>query len=102
LRCARELVLDPLHGSLYDRGDVLGYLFIIVATLVFLWMVLSMVDEGTMPLTCPACYWGGDEDTLGQHLAWFVEIGRGRAECRWCGRRFKNSPNATLVEDRDP
>jgi len=78
------------------------YFFIIAAILVFLWIVLSMIDDKFMPWTCPACYSASGRDEIGEYRTWYVSGRHGRIQCKACGARFKESPNGVLVDDRYP
>jgi hypothetical protein len=57
------------------------------------------VHAEAMPWSCPACYRGSDEDLAGQWIPWYDSSKYG-VRCRWCGTRFKEHPDGTLVEDR--
>lgn len=76
----------------------------ILGTLVILWRIISWVLESSvlMPLSCPSCHEGMDTDVFDEPRAWFITLSDERVMCRHCGTQFKEHPNGTLVEDRDP
>ncbi len=59
----------------------------------------GMLDTDAMPLSCPSCYDGGDEDLGGTHRPWYSR-GAGVVHCRTCHTVFREHPNGSLVEDR--
>ncbi len=80
---------------------LLGTLFIVGTVVLAVLVFFGMLGTDAMPLSCPRCHSGGDEDIAGQHRTWYVRY-RGRTRCRSCHTWFKEHPNGTLVEDRDP
>lgn len=78
---------------------ILGWLFIIVA-IVMTVMILASAEEEPLPWACPVCYVGWERDILGQYQPWYVREDGDRVRCRRCARRFRETPNGTLVEER--
>lgn len=78
---------------------MLTYLLILGAIAVVLLVVLGMVDSNVMPLACPKCYAGPDEDIFDRPRSWYEVARSGRVRCRTCHRWFKEHPDGSLVED---
>ncbi|MGE5186418.1 MAG: hypothetical protein ACM31C_30390 [Acidobacteriota bacterium] len=75
-------------------------LFILIVAIVFLIVMGGMAGSDLMPLACPACYWGGDRSLAGEPRSWFSRASAERVSCRNCGKRFREHPDGSLVEDR--
>jgi hypothetical protein len=73
-------------------------LFIIGTIVMTVRVLLGVLGDKPMPFSCPACYFGGDEDLAGQSWTWYV-VRRDRVRCRRCHTWFKEHPNGMLVED---
>jgi hypothetical protein len=80
---------------------VLTYLFILAVILVGLVIVLDLMPDEIMPLSCPACFAGGSKDVFGRPRSWYIRERHGRARCRTCQARFKEHPDGTLHRDHD-
>ena len=80
---------------------MLTYVFILVAILVVLVILIDMMPDDVMPLSCPACSAGWSEDVVGRPQPWYIRERPGRARCRMCRVRFKEHPDGTLHPDRD-
>lgn len=80
---------------------VLAILFVIAAVVMAWVVVYGMMDAHVMPMACPHCHHGSDENVAGEHRPWYVRSDAEHARCRWCGTRFREHPNGSLVEDRD-
>lgn len=79
---------------------VLVFVFFVAAILTALTIYFGMLDAHVMPWSCPACYHGADEDIVGEYRHWY-EAYRSYVRCRWCGTRFKEHPDGSLVQERD-
>ncbi len=77
-------------------------LFLIGSAVLVGQVFFTMLGSDVMPFTCPRCHDGGDEDLAGDHVPWYRTYRNGTVRCRACGTGFKEHPNGTLVEDRDP
>jgi hypothetical protein len=75
-------------------------LFILAALLVGGMVLFGMLDAHVMPWSCPACARGDDSNIAGEFRHWYVQRD-GRTRCRWCGARFREHPNGSLVADPD-
>jgi hypothetical protein len=80
---------------------VLTYVFILAAIVVGLIIVLDLMPDEIMPLSCPACFAGWSEDVFGRPRSWYIRERHGRASCRMCHARFKEHPDGTLHRDHD-
>ncbi|HEX3474426.1 MAG TPA: hypothetical protein VHT91_05260 [Kofleriaceae bacterium] len=80
---------------------MLIYIFLVAALLVGLVIVLDLMPDDIMPLSCPACSAGWSEDVVGRPRPWYVRERHGRTRCRTCHARFKEHPDGTLHPDRD-
>jgi hypothetical protein len=80
---------------------LLVILFYVGAVVMAAVIIFGMMDTHMMPLACPHCYHGSDENIAGEHRPWFERHREDRARCRWCGTWFHEHPNGSLVEDRD-
>jgi hypothetical protein len=78
------------------------FLFIVAAIVACLLIYFGMLDAEVMPWACPACYAGSDENIAGVRRPWYVPERSGRVRCRACYARFRERPDGTLVEVRDP
>lgn len=79
----------------------------ILGTLVLLLLMARDSLGDQLPSRCPRCG-APDEDVsvrksgIAVYSRWYRERGDKGLQCRHCGTRFKDHPNGTLVEDRDP
>jgi hypothetical protein len=78
---------------------LLMILFIVGSVVMAAVIFFGMLDTDVMPLSCPSCYDGGDEDLAGTHRPWYRR-NPGGVHCRTCHTAFREHPNGSLVEDR--
>ena len=86
---------------------MITFLYIVIAVALFVAVAWSMTPADVMPSSCPSCMNGArrdlfEEDTLVPLLrdAWYRRNSDGSVRCWACGKRFREHPNGTLVEDR--
>ena len=80
---------------------MLTFVVLVAAILLGLVIVIRLIPDDVMPLSCPSCYAGWGEDLIGRFRPWYIRRGNGRVRCRVCHTRFKEHPDGTLHRDPD-
>jgi hypothetical protein len=75
---------------------VLAIIFFILAFTMGILVVTGTSHAEVMPGSCPGCH-----QSVQPPARWYGVLPDHRISCRYCGRRYKEHPNGTIVEDRD-